>query len=505
VGSAIARFGSPAIAFSHPSALSLTDRRPNLFVRFISVRRYLKKGYGADGSEGHGPLEEMKRPDTDECAIAAPADTDLLRSYAATQSEESFSELVRRYANLVYSAAIRQTTNHATAEDVTQAVFTVLARKAPELSRETVLAGWLIRATRYAALDALKLEARRLRRERVAADLEEIMRETPETRWEEVAPLIDEALAALSMTERNAILLRYFQKQSWKEVGQTLGLNENAARVRVGRALEKLRSWFRKRRVTTSAAGLSAALLTNAVQAAPAGLMVNTSMANAALVTLLLKRLLWRKILPASVSLAVIAAALLGGWLLPTRGGTGRLAVVPPVAAPAQPVVPPEVRAVLNEVDRALFFNDPQAFVGQINFRTAEEERFRPLLAEYVRVSNEFRAALAEVHTAGRAPSRTYRVILDDLFTGQPGPGRVILTPTHAMDNAFRSHCLHIVKTNGTWKWDFFAPFSAEMVPQRMSAFASKIETMITLTSALREHTLTNAYEALHQFTLAVP
>src|SRR5688572_30816039 len=120
----------------------------------------------------------MKRPDTDDCAMAAPADADLLRTYAATRSEESFSELVRRYANLVYSAAIRQTANHATAQDVTQAVFTVLARKAADLAHETVLAGWLIRATRYAALDALKIEARRLRRETAALELEEIMRET---------------------------------------------------------------------------------------------------------------------------------------------------------------------------------------------------------------------------------------------------------------------------------------------------------------------------------------
>ena len=467
------------------------------------MRRYLEKGYRAERSLR---LEKMKRPDTDECAIAAPADTDLLRSYAATQSEESFSELVRRYANLVYSAAIRQTANHAMAEDVTQAVFTVLARKAAGLTRETVLAGWLMRATRYAALDALKLEARRLRRETAAAELEETMRETPEVRWEDVAPLLDEALAALPTKERNAILLRFFEKKNWKEIGQTLGLNENAARVRATRALEKLRSWFRKRRVSTSAAGLSTALLANAVQAAPAGLVVNAGLANTALVNLLLKRWLWPKVLPAIVSLAVFAAVILGWWLLPSRGQTGQRAiVVPPVAAPVQPAVPREVRAVLNEVDRALFFNDPQAFVGQINFRNPEEERFRPLLAEYVRVSNEFRAALAEVHPAGRAPSRTYRVILDDLFTGQPGPGPVVLTPAHAMDNAFKTHCLHIVKTNGTWKWDYFAPFPAEMLPKRSSAIETKIETMKTLTSALRGHSLTNAYEALDLFEFRVP
>jgi RNA polymerase sigma factor (sigma-70 family) len=457
---------------------------------------------------------KMKRPDTDDCAVSTapavfPTDADLLRGYATTQTDESFSQLVARYVNLVYSAAFRQTNNHATSQDVAQAVFTVLARKAGSLARETVLAGWLVRATRYAVLDALKLEARRLRRERAAAELEETMRDTSDARWEEIAPLLDEALARLSISERDAVVLRFFEKRSWSEIGQTLGLNENAARVRVGRSLEKLRSWFRKRGVAASTAGLSAALLGNAVQAAPAGLLIEAGMGKAALVTLLLKRLLWQKAFPAALFLALLVAGFLAWWFLSPRAETPRI-VTPaaiPIAAPVQPNLPRDVRAVLREADRGLFFNDPQAFVGQINFRTPEEERFRPLLEEYARVSNEFRAALAEVHTAGRAPSRTYRVILGDLFTGQPGPspGPAMLTPTHAIDNAFRTHSLHIVKTNGTWKWDYFAPFSPEMLLQRRSAIASKIETMKRLTSALRERSLTNAYEALDQFELAAP
>jgi len=456
----------------------------------------------------------MKRPDTDDCAIATalsvlPTDAELLRGYATTQADECFSQLVARYVDLVYSAALRQTNNHAISQDVAQAVFTVLARKAGSLAHEAVLAGWLVRATRYAVLDTLKLEARRLRRERAAAELEETMRDTSDAPWEQIAPLLDEALARLSASERNAVVLRFFEKRSWNEIGQTLGLNENAARVRVGRSLEKLRSWFRKRGVATSLAGLSAALLGNAVQAAPTGLVIHAGMANAALVALLLKRLLWPRILPGTLSVTLVIAGLLAWWFLSSRAEAVRIATptAPPVAAPVQADLAPEVRAVLREVDRGLFFNDPQAFVGQINFRTPEEERFRPLLEEYARVSNEFRAALAEVHTAGRAPSRTYRVILDDLFTGQPGPsaGPTMLTPTHAIDNAFRTHSLHIVKTNGTWKWDYFAPFSPERLLQRRSDIASKIETMKRLTSALRERSLTNAYEALDQFKLASP
>ena len=452
----------------------------------------------------------MKGPAIVGCAAtdaAEASDAELLQSYAATQRDQCFSELVGRYVDLVYSAALRQTSNHATAQDVTQVVFTALARKAGALGRETVVPAWLVRATRYAALDALKLEARRLRRERAAAELEEIMRDTPEARWKHVAPHLDEALTALSTKERNAIVLRFFEKQSWKDIGESLDLNENAARVRVSRALEKLRLWFGKRGVSTTTAGLSAALLANAVQAAPPGLIINAGMANATLVALLLKRLLWQRIFPATISVAVVVGGFLAWWFLSTRVSPSRTAASAPlaVATTTPPEPPAEVRAVLREADRGLFFNDPQGFVSQINFRTPEEEQFRPIFEEYVRVSNEFRAALAEVHTAGRAPSRTYRMILDDLFIGQPGPGPVVVTPTHVMDNAFRTHSLHIVKTNGTWKWDYFAPFPPEKLPERMSAMAAKIEAMKTLTSALRKRSLTNAYEALDQFKLATP
>lgn len=449
----------------------------------------------------------MKRPDTDDCAIIAPADAsptdaELLCRYAATEEDECFSEVVNRYVGLVYSAALRQTNNHATAQDITQAVFTVLARKAGSLARETIIAGWLLRATRYAVLDALKLEARRLRRERSAAELEETMRDTPEARWEEVAPLLDEALHCLSTKERNGLVLRFFEKRSWKEIGDRFGLNENAARAGAGRALEKLKRWFRKRGVTTSTAGLGAALLSNAVQAAPAGLLVKAGMGKAALVALLLKRLLWHKLLPGTLGLLLLTAGILAWWLL---SGAAPARVAP--AASTNPVdqqqIAREARAVLTEFDRGLFFNDPQAFVGQILFRNAEEERVRPLLVEYARLSNEFRAALAEVHTSGKAPSRSYRMILDDLFAGQPPPGPVVLTATHATDNAFRTHSLHVVKTNGAWKWDYFGPLSPEVAAKRMSRIAVKIETMKMLISALRERSLTNAYEALDQFKAA--
>src|SRR6185503_3621823 len=139
----------------------------------------------------------MNPPAIEACA-SAPSDQELLREHVVTGSEESFRAIMARYVDLVYSSALRRVGNHAAAQDVTQAVFTVLARKAASLSRETVLAGWLVRASRYAALDALKLVARRMRREHTAAELGDKMTHPTELEtepeWDKMAPFLDEAL-----------------------------------------------------------------------------------------------------------------------------------------------------------------------------------------------------------------------------------------------------------------------------------------------------------------------
>jgi len=448
----------------------------------------------------------MNPPTTEACA-SAPSDQELLRAHVDTGSEESFRVIMARYLDLVYSSALRQVGNHTAAQDVTQAVFTVLARKAASLSRETVLAGWLVRASRYAALDALKLEARRSRREREAAEMRDKMTH-PETEleadWDKMAHFLDEALSRLSKGDRNAVVLRFFEKRSWREVGETLGSNENAARVRVGRAVEKLRSYFRKRGVAVSSASLTAALLANSVQAAPAGLLAGASFGHSPLVALLLRRLLWPRIVTGAAVVALVFLLAFIAWRLQPAANSV-IAAAPPLDTNQQAAIAREARAVVTQIDRGLFFNDPQAFVGQINFRTPEEERYRPLLLEYARVSNEFRTELAAVSPTGRSPSRTYRMILEEIFEGQPAPAPVILTRTYATDNAFKSHAIHLVKTNGAWKWNFFAPFSAVSREHRMAVLEKKVAVMKLLLPSLRDRSLTNAYEALDQFKLAAP
>lgn len=209
-------------------------------------------------------------------------DPQLLRQYADEGSEAAFGELVARYVNLVYSAALRRTGGDAhLAQDVAQLVFTDLARKAGYLPKDVVLSGWLHRASRFAAAQLMRTEHRRQVREQEAATMN-ALESDPTPDWRDIRPLLDEALDALGDGDRDALLLRFFEQRSLAEVGQAIGVNEDAARKRVSRALEKLRGRLIRRGVTTTAVALSAAISVNAVQAAPAGLAATFTSASLA-------------------------------------------------------------------------------------------------------------------------------------------------------------------------------------------------------------------------------
>ena len=198
------------------------------------------------------------------------SDDDLLREYTVTGSESAFGEIVRRYADFVYSAALRQVGDAEQARDVAQTVFVDLARKAGGLRANTLLIGWLCQGTRLAALEQRRKEQRRHQRERQAMDLLDPSPELPND-WNSVRPVLDEAIASLSHEDRSALLLRFFKNGSLASVGAALGVSEDAAQKRVSRALEKLRSFLAGRGIKTTAAALSAALVANAVQSAPTG------------------------------------------------------------------------------------------------------------------------------------------------------------------------------------------------------------------------------------------
>jgi len=205
-----------------------------------------------------------------------PTDSELLRQHVEDGSEAAFTELVRRYAGLVYSAAWRSVGGRAhLARDVTQDVFILLARKAPMLIGHETLAGWLHATTRYISLRMIRNLRRREVREQEAIAMQ--INSAPEIPWEQLRPLLDEAVEQLDDRDRNAVLLRYFQGQSHREVGAALGLSEDSARVRTDRAVEKLRCHFARSGVVTTAALLTEALSANAAQATPPGLVADVA------------------------------------------------------------------------------------------------------------------------------------------------------------------------------------------------------------------------------------
>ena len=204
-------------------------------------------------------------------------DMTLVREFAARQSEPAFAALVERHLGLVHSAALRQAGDPELAGEIAQSVFILLARKAATLGPGTILPAWLYRATRHAAADALRARRRRFAREQEAY-MQSHLDQPPNDPgassdpWRQMAPLLDDALAQLGETDRAALVLRYFENKSAREIAGSLRLAEAAAQKRVARALEKLRKYFAQRGLTLTTAAIATAVAAHGVQAAPAGL-----------------------------------------------------------------------------------------------------------------------------------------------------------------------------------------------------------------------------------------
>jgi RNA polymerase sigma factor (sigma-70 family) len=209
---------------------------------------------------------------------AAGNDWTLLASYAKCGDQAAFAELVRRHVNLVFSAAARRVSDRHLAEDITQAVFVILASKAKKLREDGPMSHWLLTTARYAAANALKMRARRERHEHLAGSAAGACSANPTDvlMWSEIASRLDDAILKLPSADRRAVLLRYFENRPIHDIAAELNVSDGAARQRLSRAIDKLRHRLDRRGAAGMASigseGLIALLGSHAIVAAPAGL-----------------------------------------------------------------------------------------------------------------------------------------------------------------------------------------------------------------------------------------
>lgn len=308
------------------------------------------------------------------------SDAELLQRYAEERDERAFAELVGRHLPLVYAAALRRTGSRATvAEDVAQQVFCGLARKSRALVRHTSLIAWLYRSTRYAALDALRAERRRVALTERASVLAEPVESNQAIDWDRLRPVLDAAMDELKDVDREVVLMRYFCALPFAEIGARLGLSENAARMRTERSLDKLRTLLARRGLTSTAAALAVTLGSEACATVPAGLAVSITQAAATVAPAgagLAATLLMSKCAVSAISGLVAAGLTVGVWTAVTDGVTAAdldalRAENARLAAAAAPGAPEEqVAAVTDDYAR-----QATAIAAAMELRQAQRTR----------------------------------------------------------------------------------------------------------------------------------
>jgi len=442
-------------------------------------------------------------------------DWKLLREYADCGSEAAFQGLVDRHVNMVYSAALRQLRDSHLAQDVTQAVFILLARKATSLRSSVLLSGWLYRTTSHVASRAMRDRIRQQRREEEASMM--IANEPVEELWGKLEPHLDAAISTLGDLDRNAVVLRFLQQRSFREVAGTLGVSEDAAKKRVTRALEKLRATLTARGIAVTGTILATTLGAKAVAAAPASVAaaamsaVGTGVASATATSLagiiarqwFLTRLKWAAMLAGGAALVVLVATQTDifktSTMLPQKEvveaastSTGNSAaseeIVGETATPASPTNPRTMRlkvvsskdgaALADAVARIVFYGTKSIIVttaadtnGVMDI-TRPERKFEGM-AYWVAASGHVPKCLSWKREEALSLASDYEVRLDPGVRvsgravdegGQPVAGATLRFNSEGMQGNARDYVDYrypaIVPTSdaqGQWTVDFLA------------------------------------------------
>jgi len=308
-------------------------------------------------------------------------DAELLRDYATAGSETAFAELTARHMDLVYSVALRMVGNDAaSARDVAQVVFSDLARKATKLPPGVVVGGWLYRHTCFTASKMVRSEKRRQARERQAVEMQAL--DEDESAWEQLAPVLEEAMGHLEEKSRDAIVLRFFERQPLREVGQALGVTEDTARKRVDHAVDVLRTYLFRRGVTLSTVTLAALLSAKAMSAAPAGLasgvaitaVVSAAAAHTTTTVGLTKALTMTTL--QKLAITTVAAAAIGTTIYEARRASRAEQKLQTLQTQAQPASPVQVTNLLK-----INLPSPATPVKSFDWQQVESPDYRQYIA----------------------------------------------------------------------------------------------------------------------------
>ncbi|MBN1673251.1 MAG: sigma-70 family RNA polymerase sigma factor [Kiritimatiellae bacterium] len=281
------------------------------------------------------------------------SDADLLAQFLAEQAEDAFRVLVERHSGLVYGTCLRALRgDRHLAEDATQAVFVVLARKARSIRKRGSLASWLFRTALSVVNHMKRAEARRRRRELAAlAMAEPAPAAADRLRLGEIRACLQEAIGALRPKQQDAVVLHFLEGKTQPEVAALLGCSEDAARFRISYALKKMKRLLSKKGVVLSGAALAGQLAAESAEAASAGLAAAchsaamTGLAGsaelpaavAAAADAVARMMLWAKV---KTTVAMVSTAALVGFGGPAAWNAIRAWHLPGRLVPGIPIQP---------------------------------------------------------------------------------------------------------------------------------------------------------------------